>query len=614
MRLTRQLPRLIADTSADVLRRWPALLAADLLAKVLGLALISPMLTGAWRFYLYWTGQPVLTDGQIATFFAHPLGWLALVLIGGATAAAVALGCGAMVWIAAGRASPGIAGGIGALAVTIKRWLILLKLSSVVIGGFLVAATPFLLAIWLIYRGLLTEFDINYYLAVRPPAFWSAVVLTVVVLSGLGVVWLGLAMRWVMTLPLVILDDASVGAALRGSGQLARGNGRLLLRVALLWLASWWVFALIVSTAVWWVARLLISQAGEALWGIALLAGGALVVWSLGQLLIAVAASTSLGVVVVRLYARLGGAGVQTSDHDAESLADEAIGWKPRWIVLGVGGIAVVSAWVGVAAIQAVPIQDQVTITAHRGASVAAPENTMAAFELAIQHRADFIELDVQETRDGRVAVVHDQDLLRLGGRADKVWDRTLAELQTTLLRGPGDDQYPDETVPELGDVLEMARGRIDVNIELKFYGHDDQLEHRVVELVEQYDMQNNIVVMSLHATSVQKIREMRPDWTVGLLAAKTLGDLGRADVDFFAVHHALSTPAFIRSAHDRGQQVHAWTVNDPVLMSSLISRGVDVLITDDPALARRVLDERAELTLAERVLLDLTVRLGLND
>jgi glycerophosphoryl diester phosphodiesterase len=109
----------------------------------------------------------------------------------------------------------------------------------------------------------------------------------------------------------------------------------------------------------------------------------------------------------------------------------------------------------------------------------------------------------------------------------------------------------------------------------------------------------------------VRKAKALRPDWRVGLLTAVAAGDLTRSDADFLAVSTKLATPDFIRRAHARDKPVFVWTVNDPVTMSMMVSRGADNLITDHPALARQVLQDRAFLGPGERLLLELAILFG---
>jgi glycerophosphoryl diester phosphodiesterase len=152
----------------------------------------------------------------------------------------------------------------------------------------------------------------------------------------------------------------------------------------------------------------------------------------------------------------------------------------------------------------------------------------------------------------------------------------------------------------------------VGVIVELKYYGHDQRLEERVIELVEERDMASNVVIMSLKLAGVEKVQALRPDWTVGLLSAVAVGDLTRTDVDFLAVSRKLATPYFIRSAHQAGKDVYVWTVNDVIGISTQLSRGVDSLITDEPGLAREVIAQRAEMSSAERLLVELAALFGL--
>jgi glycerophosphoryl diester phosphodiesterase len=165
--------------------------------------------------------------------------------------------------------------------------------------------------------------------------------------------------------------------------------------------------------------------------------------------------------------------------------------------------------------------------------------------------------------------------------------------------------------VPTLREVLETARGKSGVLIELKYYGHDEDLERRVVEVVEAAGASSSVAVISLEYAGIQKIRALRPDWTVGLLSAVVVGDLSSVDADFLAVNMSMVTPGFVRKARNAGKRVFVWTVNDPVSMSRVMSFGVDGIITDEPEMARRILDKRASLSPAERLLIHTAVLFG---
>jgi glycerophosphoryl diester phosphodiesterase len=178
-----------------------------------------------------------------------------------------------------------------------------------------------------------------------------------------------------------------------------------------------------------------------------------------------------------------------------------------------------------------------------------------------------------------------------------KVWEATdeiLAGIDTGSWFSP---EYADQRVPSLRQALSLAKDRLGVVIELKYYGRDRNLESRVVEVVEQAGMQAQVKVMSLKLAGIQTFAALRPQWPRGLLNTASIGDLTRLDLDFLALNARAASLSTIRRAHRRGMKVHVWTVNHPVQMSVMMSRGADGIITDRPALARQVLALRKQLS-----------------
>jgi glycerophosphoryl diester phosphodiesterase len=256
--------------------------------------------------------------------------------------------------------------------------------------------------------------------------------------------------------------------------------------------------------------------------------------------------------------------------------------------------------------------KDPAQIIAHRGGAAVAPENTMAAFERGIADGADWLELDVQENADGTVVVEHDRDFMRAAGVKLEVWratDDDLADLDIDNSFGP---EFSDQRVPTLREVLELAKGKVGVFIELKYYGHDVNLEQKVVELVEETGMTNDIVIMSLNYDGVRKTAALRPNWTYGLLNAVAIGDLTRLDADFLALTANATTVPMIRRIHRRGMKTYPWTIDDPVQMWVMMSRGADGIITDRVALANQVKQLRAEVTPVGRFIIWMAGEVGL--
>jgi glycerophosphoryl diester phosphodiesterase len=257
-------------------------------------------------------------------------------------------------------------------------------------------------------------------------------------------------------------------------------------------------------------------------------------------------------------------------------------------------------------------LDNNVEIIAHRGASAFAPENTLASVRAAIDQDTDWVEIDVQETADGEVVVFHDSDFMKLAGLNRKIWEVDSDELAEIDVGSRFGDEFKAERVPTLSQVLEMCKGRAGVNIELKYYGHDQQLEQRVIDVVESHEMSDQVIYMSLKNEAVKKMKSLRPDCEAGLLLSVSVGNRGTLEADFLAVNAGFASRSMVRKTHQQGKKVFVWTVNDPVTMATMIGRGVDGLITDKPSLARKIIRERARLNAAERLMLEFTELFGI--
>jgi glycerophosphoryl diester phosphodiesterase len=348
--------------------------------------------------------------------------------------------------------------------------------------------------------------------------------------------------------------------------------------------------------------------------GLLIFVGGLAVAWGAASLAVGVVIAALFAWIAVRVYSADGGAAsARLPKRFDDELTIEGRRWRVSFRALaGLLVLAVILATGAAYLLMRGAWTDRpVTILAHRGAAATAPENTLAAFRRAVEMRTDYVELDVQESLDGVVVVVHDSDLMKVGGSPLKIWDGTAEQLRAVDVGSYFDPQFRDERVPTLAEALAACKGVSRVDIELKDYGHGQRLEERVVELVEAAGMANDIVTMSLSRDMVAKMKRLRPEWTSGLLTAKAVGDLSGVPADFLAVEKAMATRRFIRVAHRAGKTVYVWTVDDPARMIRMIGLGVDGLITNRPDAAREVLDRYLRMTQAERLFLFVMTSLG---
>ena len=237
---------------------------------------------------------------------------------------------------------------------------------------------------------------------------------------------------------------------------------------------------------------------------------------------------------------------------------------------------------------------------AHRGASAHAPENTLAAFELALAQKADGIELDVKLSADGHVVVIHDPTVDRTTGAHGRVKDISLAELRSLGAGSFFSENFSSEKIPTLEEVFEAMGKRIFINVELTNYNSPrDQLVESVCMLVKKFNLQKHVMFSSFFASNLSKAGSYLPDVPRGLLALNGIAgawarSFGYAFGKYQALHPYLKdvTPEQVQRVHRLKGRVHVWTVNKAEDMRQLFHWGVDAIFTDDPQLAVQVREE----------------------
>ena len=241
----------------------------------------------------------------------------------------------------------------------------------------------------------------------------------------------------------------------------------------------------------------------------------------------------------------------------------------------------------------------QPVVFAHRGASAHAPENTLAAFQLAVQHGAPAIELDVKMSADGQVIVMHDATVDRTTDGTGKVSQITLAEIKNLDAGASFDIEYRGEPVPTLEEVLAELPADLLINIELTNYTTPfDSLVAQVAALISRFQAEDRVMFSSFFPQNLLQMRRLLPDVPRAILAwpgkagAITRGLLGLWVAPAIVHPYIGDTDrAFIQQAHERNRRVHVWTVNQAEDMRWLYAAGVDGLFTDDPSLAISLLE-----------------------
>ena len=231
-----------------------------------------------------------------------------------------------------------------------------------------------------------------------------------------------------------------------------------------------------------------------------------------------------------------------------------------------------------------------VQITAHRGSSKEAPENTMAAMVKAAEDLADLVEIDVQETKDGVVVLGHDSNLRRVAGVNRAISSYTYEELQELDVGKWFSPDFEGEKIPALADVMEFCKGRVNMNIEIKNLGKDSLLPDKVVDMIREHQMEEQCVVTSTRLSYLTRIKELAPDIRTGYIISAAYGDYYSSDsIDFISIRSSFVSGNLVEAAHEKGKAIHAWTVNTKSEMERMKMLGVDNIITDYPVLAREI-------------------------
>ena len=255
-----------------------------------------------------------------------------------------------------------------------------------------------------------------------------------------------------------------------------------------------------------------------------------------------------------------------------------------------------------------VELAHMIEITAHRGDSAEHPENTMVAFESAIDCGCEWIELDVQQTADGEIIVMHDSNLLRTAGIDKNVWEVTYDEIRDLDIGSYMDKEFADVRISTLSEVIEACQGRIKLNIEIKPTGHETDLVERVVDMIHEYHLEDDCVVASMSYGSISRVKECDSNISTVFVMKTAYGyfaDLEAADA--FSIKNTYITQNIVESIHLQGKQVYAWTVNSGRTMERMYDMGVDNLITDKPLFARTKVFEFENSTIINQYIKMLT-------
>lgn len=237
---------------------------------------------------------------------------------------------------------------------------------------------------------------------------------------------------------------------------------------------------------------------------------------------------------------------------------------------------------------------------AHRGARDSAPENTLAAFEMALAHGADGIELDVTRCWSGEIVVLHDDTIDRTTNGSGRVGEMDYDTLLHLDAGGWFSPEFQGERIPRLADVLDTIGGKLRINIEIKGRSfRSDGVEAEIAEMVRSRGLAATVIISSFNPWALSRMKRVAPELPLALLYSSNSPfwqrrGQARRWLKPQALHpeRSLVDKAYVTWARRHGYRVNVWTVNEEAEMRKLVELGVDGIITDRPALLSRILGE----------------------
>ncbi len=277
---------------------------------------------------------------------------------------------------------------------------------------------------------------------------------------------------------------------------------------------------------------------------------------------------------------------------------------KIVWSLVGTS-LALLLGTAGLAALTTVFFDDifhkrtDIAIIAHRAGGELAAENSLAGVQRAYELGLQYAEIDVQRTKDGHYVLNHDATFTRVAGQSKASSALTLAQVQSFQIKDAFQMRRPAQPVAELGEVLDYAKHRIDLFIELKGATADTQMVDDVVAMLEAKDLSQHAVLVSLDYELIKYIEQTYPHIETGYIYFFAVGDITTLQGDWLIMEEGLASSETVEAVKEAKKKIAVWTVNDEITANNFLTSEIDGIITDKPTMILRTMtanDVEAEL------------------
>ena len=498
----------------------------------------------------------------------------------------------------------------------IPRIPVLIKLCLITVGGFLLLLIPLVIGLGIIYQIFISEFDLNYYWYIRPPEWYRAVTI--------GGIWAGI---WAITslilsacllpaLPSYLDGKRTLKESFEEVWKAPMAQTLRFLKVIGITAAGWVMFRFLAETLLFSTFFFLSDWASsqfESLRPLAMIAGGYIFTTVVVGGVFSFFGFSLISTIISKFYFNVNRPELMREAPGFRSLTVKTLKYIIWWVKPVRAAVLILTLLIASFVTSTFIIsedlglddEDRLMVIGHRANAGGAPENSLSALENSIELGVPMVEIDVQLTADSVAILWHDEDLIRMTGDPRRVRQVRSNEIESLYLRSVNSQYQESDRVATLEQFLQRSKGRVKLMIELKYYGFYPELAEKTVEMIRDYEMEDQVLMKSPNYNAVIQLREIAPDLAVGYVSRAAVGDISRLPVHFLSVNHLNLTNERVRTIRERGMTIYAWTVNNREDMITVIEKRVNGIITDYPEITLPLVEEINQLSAVERYLLE---------
>jgi len=498
----------------------------------------------------------------------------------------------------------------------IPRIPVLIKLCLITVGGFLLLLIPLVIGLGIIYQIFISEFDLNYYWYIRPTEWYRAVTI--------GGIWAGI---WAITslilsacllpaLPSYLDGKRTLKESFEEVWKAPMAQTLRFLKVIGITAAGWVMFRFLAETLLFSTFFFLSDWASsqfESLRPLAMIAGGYIFTTVVVGGVFSFFGFSLISTIISKFYFNVNRPELMREAPGFRSLTVKTLKYIIWWVKPVRAAVLILTLLIASFVTSTFIIsedlglgdEDRLMVIGHRANAGGAPENSLSALENSIELGVPMVEIDVQLTADSVAILWHDEDLIRMTGDPRRVRQVRSNEIESLYLRSVNSQYQESDRVATLEQFLQRSKGRVKLMIELKYYGFYPELAEKTVEMIRDYEMEDQVLMKSPNYNAVIQLREIAPDLAVGYVSRAAVGDISRLPVHFLSVNHLNLTNERVRTIRERGMTIYAWTVNNREDMITVIEKRVNGIITDYPEITLPLVEEINQLSAVERYLLE---------